>query len=148
MDNSVRILERRISPILCLIVSQPEAAVRAARSPGQTLLEEFHITLSRLDDAGLTLENLVSVPAPPEKVFLSQDIKIVDTGTKRSCYVELDHASQEIMKSYVRSCEVAFGLPLLDEDRVFHVTLSNAGQGLVRQSVGDVWKYPYEFSHC
>lgn len=118
--------------------------MRAACSPRQTLLAEFHITLSRLDDAGLTLENLASLPAPPEKVFLSQDIKIVDTGAKRSYYVELDPVSQETMKSYVRSCEAATGLSLLDEDRVFHVTLSNAGQGLVRQSVGDVWKYPFQ----
>lgn len=141
MDLSVKILECRTSPILCLCVSPPAAIARVADIPGQTAVKEFHITLSRLDDLGLSLDGCVELPAPPERVWLSRDIKIVDTGLKRSCYVELDSASQDLLRAYLRRCEAVLGIHLLDEARIFHVTLGNAGGGGVRESVGAVWEH-------
>jgi hypothetical protein len=46
------------------------------------------------------------------------------------------------LREYLAACERILGLSLDQDRRVFHVTLSNAGDGAVRASVGAVWDYP------
>jgi len=129
-------------PILMLKVSRPAAVDRALQIAGQTEVETFHVTLARLDNLALQLGSNVRLPAPPSALRLSGDIRLVDTGIKRSCYVEVDGQGQEQLRSYIASCELALGVSLGCESRVFHVTLTNAGGGGVRSSVGAVWEYP------
>lgn len=109
--------------------------------PGQSTVEEFHVTLARLDDLGVMLDPHIVLPVAPATLALRDEVRVVATPTKRACYVEVDDASQALLREYVQACEAVTGLPLLDPARIFHVTLSNAGQGQVRASVGAVWEH-------
>lgn len=81
------------------------------------------------------LEGLV-MPAPPPALGLKDAVWLVRSDSKEAWYVEVDEAVQIVLKDYVRACGAVMGVDLLDDARVFHVTLSNAGGGDVRASVG------------
>lgn len=130
------------TPILSLRVTRPAATDIALALPGQSELEAFHVTLARLDDLGLALGADLALPKPPVELRLKDEVCLVDTGTKRACYVEVDEEGQVLLREYVAACELVLGISLGQDKRVFHVTLSNAGGGGVRASVGAVWDYP------
>jgi hypothetical protein len=142
MTQSINVLSLKAQPILQLLVSRPAAADQAAMLPGQTIVEGFHVTLARLDDLGITLQTLPELPPPPQALVLCDELRVVDTGVKRACYVELAAESQLVLRDFVRQCEELLNIRIFDPQRVFHVTLSNAGNGDYRASVGDVWAFP------
>lgn len=138
--HELEVLALETFPILQLKVSAPAGLGRVLRVQGQVLVESFHVTLARPDKNGHTMAvGIAELPAPPKKLRLCQDIRFVRTAEKQSCFVELDATSQEELRAYVRRCEAISGLALYEAERVFHVTLSNAGGGLVQASVGAVW---------
>lgn len=139
--NAVQVLSLKTSPILQLLVSRPHGVERALNIEGQSEVESFHLTLARLDDAGIVLPSDLQFPPPPESIDLLDDVCFVDSGAKRSCYCEVSPASRVALRDYIKRWEVA-GVSLTDDDRVFHVTVSNAGGGAVRASVGAVWEHP------
>ena len=141
MNNRIDVLDIKTFPILKLLVSRPAATARAAGLPGQTEVESFHITLARLDDLGLTLPKDLHLPPVPTALTLKSEVRLVQSGAKQSCYVEVDEAGQQELARYVQACEAILGLKLHQDERVFHVTLSNAGAGSVRASIGDVWDF-------
>lgn len=142
MNHIVNILGVQAAPILCLQVAAPAQLAKALAVPGQSAVHSFHITLARLDDLGLVVPANLSLPAPPSAVGLKDEVRMVATGEKRACYVEIDDAGQQLLREYVARCGELLGASLGQNSRVFHVTLSNAGGGEVRASVGCVWDYP------
>lgn len=141
MTNTIAVSGLDTTPILLLRVSRPAATDKALTVFGQSPVESFHVTLARLDDLGLTLGIGEALPEPPAELRLKDEVRIVDTGYKRACYVEVDDAGQVLLREYVAACERVLGASLGQEHRVFHVTLSNEGGGCVRASVGAVWEY-------
>lgn len=129
--------------ILQLKVSLPETLfIKAESVPGQTRLTSTHITLARLDDAGVTLAESTELPVPPFSLSVESDVFLVDSGTKRSCFVFISSEQQELLSTYTQQCLKQLGISsITDEHRVFHVTLSNAGAGELRSSIGAVWEF-------
>ena len=142
MPQTISILGLEVSPIICLQVSAPAALTKALTVPGQTAVHSFHITLARLDDLGLAIPPGVRLPAPPATVVLKDAVRMITTADKQACYVEVDDDGQRMLREYVAGCGKILGVSLGEAHRVFHVTLSNAGAGAVRASVGSVWDYP------
>ena len=138
----IDVLGIRIAPIFQLLVSRPTAVDQALIVQGQVVVKGFHVTLARPDQMGLVLGENLALPKPPHILLLSDTVRLVDSGAKQSCYIEVDDLHQNDLRLYVRACEAVFGITLLNEARIFHVTVSNAGQGHPRLSVGEVWGYP------
>lgn len=141
MNSTIRVLQLSTDPILKLTVSRPDLTDLACALPEQSPVESFHVTLARLDDLDVVLKPGVTLPPPPPALRLKDEIRMVRTETKASCYVEVDAISQDELQAYVRACEALVGRPLFDENRIFHVTLSNADGGKVRGSIGNVWEH-------
>lgn len=142
MPSTVIVTAVKSYPILQLLVTKPIGAEQACAHPGQSPVASYHVTLARLDDLGLILANAPALPEPPRVLALLPEVRLVRTQTKTSCFMEVDAAGQRELQTYVRKCGAALGFDLLDDSRVFHVTLSNAGKGDVRESVGAIWNYP------
>ena len=141
MQETVTVLSVKSNPILMLLVSPPAALARARAVPGQATVERFHITLARLDDQGTELPEFFTLPAPPKLITLSDEVRLVDSGKKQACYVEVSAASKQELLEYVKGCEAALGLSFAEPKRVFHVTLTNAGAGDIRASIGAPWEF-------
>lgn len=142
MTTTIAVTGLETAPILFLRVSRPAATDIALALSGQSEVQAFHVTLARLDDLGLDMGADIVLPNPPSELRLKDEVRLVDTGSKRACYVEVDEDGQVLLREYVAACERVMGLSLGQNKRVFHVTLSNAGGGEVRASVGAVWDYP------
>ena len=101
------------------------------------------MTLVRLDDLGVTVSP-TDLPAPPQDIALVPQTYLVDTGPKRSCYLIATPDMQATLREYTLRCAEMLGLApsAVDPNRVYHVTVSNAGEGEVRASVGSPWEYP------
>lgn len=141
MTESLLILDVLSAPIIQFRVNAPKCLGVALRIPGQTAVESFHITLARPDDLGISTSAHAALPSPPIGIGLKSEVQMVRTAEKTSCYVEVDEPGQRLLAAYVRVCEEVLGCQLLDKNRVFHVTLSNAGGGAARASVGAVWEH-------
>ena len=128
--------------IIQLRVRLPELRINV---PDQAPVLAHHITLVRLDDLGLDGNGAAPLPPPPPAVELDGVVRLVDTGLKRSCYINCSEEWQAELVDYVRLCLRARGLPetALDPRRVFHVTLTNAGGGDPRASVGAPWEFDH-----
>jgi hypothetical protein len=111
---------------------------------GQSPVKTQHVTLVRLDELGYTISQR-PLPPPPPKLCFIPEIRVVDTGEKRACYAVCAPADQATLAAYTSACLEALGLPesALNPEREFFVTLSNAGRGDYRASVGAPWNYPY-----
>lgn len=132
-----------VQGILQLQVSVPkEAVARAQTVQGQALVETLHITLVRLDDLGVTVSSS-DLPAPPQHIDLVPETYVVDTGAKRACYLVATDEAQAMLREYTLHCAAMLGLDAsaVDPNRVYHVTVSNAGGGQVRASVGAPWEF-------
>jgi hypothetical protein len=144
-SNKVRVIAAVVDGILKLSVSRPAHTDKALSLKGQSELEHFHVTLARLDDLGLTVVGDVQLPEAPALLELEDEVYAVRNGEKLSCYAVFDAKTQQQLKAYVKACEISLGLTnLLDPNRLFHVTVSNAGGGEVRASVGAVWEFTSE----
>jgi hypothetical protein len=142
MRNDIEVMGLETHPILKLAVARPMLADVAAGVEGQTEIEMFHITLARLDDMGISaLPHADRLPQPPGLLHLKNEVQLVDSGQKRSCFVELTDEDQSRMKDYLLECEAITGVKLVDPNRVFHLTLSNAQGGAPRGSIGAVWEF-------
>lgn len=134
------------SGILQLRVGAPkDACDRALQVAGQHLVSSHHITLVRLDDLGRQAQSETGrFPEPPSVVDFMPEIFYVDTGVKQACYLVASDEMQRILRQYALECAdfLGIGRDAVDEKRVYHVTLSNAGGGDVRASVGAPWEYP------
>lgn len=131
------------SNILQLHVSIPtEAYSRVLELSDQSLVQSLHITLVRLDDLGVQARD-VELPMPPKTIDLLDDIFIVDTGVKQACYLVATPEMQDVLRSYALECADKLGLShdAVEAARVYHVTVSNAGGGDVRSSVGSPWEF-------
>lgn len=128
--------------IVQLKVGRPARADVVAAATNQTAVSSFHITLVRLDDLGIDLpENLV-LPVPPSQLMLEPTVYQVSCSKgKNSCYQRVNAEGQEQLRAYVKSLEELTGLKLQQDDRVYHVTLTNSGGGDLRASVGNVWLF-------
>jgi hypothetical protein len=144
MKQSISVQACVAGNILQLKVGVSEALFLKAESvPGQTRLTSTHITLARLDDAGLTLAESIELPLPTFSLSVESDVFLVDSGSKRSCFVVVSPDQQEQLAAYSMQCLQQLGIaPITDTHRVFHVTLSNAGAGEPRSSIGAVWEFP------
>jgi hypothetical protein len=132
------------SGILQLHVIVPkEACNRVLQVAGQHLVSSHHITLVRLDDLGLQPQ-ACRFPDPPAVIDFLPEVFYVDTGIKQACYLIATDEMQGILQRYALDCAefLEIGRDAVDEKRVYHVTLSNAGGGDVRASVGAPWEYP------
>lgn len=144
-SNEVRVIAVVLDGILKLSVSRPAHTDKALTLKGQSELEHFHVTLARLDDLRLTVAGEVKLPGAPALLGLEDEVYSVRNGEKLSCYAVFDAKAQQLLKAYVKACEISLGLTnLLDSNRLFHVTVSNAGGGEVRASVGAVWEFTSE----
>lgn len=124
--------------ILKLLVTRPTHLGHPM--DGQVEVQEFHITLVRLDELGVDIDAKL-LPKLPQQLGLENQLLFVDSGTKQSCFFNLLPEDQAFLKLWLRKVEFIMERPLIDLKRVFHVTVSNAGQGEVRQSVGSPWEY-------
>jgi hypothetical protein len=134
------------SNILQLRVSIPEENYsRVLGLSDQSLVQSLHVTLVRLDDLGVQAR-VVELPKPPETIDLLDDIFVVDTGVKRACYLVATPEMQDVLRSYALRCAEKLGLSndAVEAARVYHVTVSNAGGGEVRASVGSPWEFKSE----
>lgn len=137
-----------VEGILQLHLSVPADALSIAVSlDGQVALAKHHMTLVRLDDLGVAAPS-AELPAPPAYIDLLPDTYLVDTGVKRACYLVATDAAQHQLREYTLECAAKLGLPAsaVDPQRVYHVTLSNAGGGDVRASVGAPWEFPVQLA--
>jgi hypothetical protein len=134
------------SNILQLRVSLPAEACSSVFDLGdQSLIQSLHITLVRLDDLGVQARE-VELPKPPQAIDLRDDIFLVDTGAKRACYLVATPDMQDVLRCYALECARRLGLgdDAVEAGRVYHVTISNAGGGDVRASVGSPWEFKSE----
>jgi hypothetical protein len=134
-----------VEGILQLRVKVPPAALEPALAlADQTAVAVPHMTLVRLDDLGLTV-GAAKLPAPPRTIDLKPGLQLVDTGAKRSCFLVATAQMQRELRGYTLRCVEALGLEAsaVHPKRVFHVTVSNAGGGDVRASVGSPWEFPW-----
>jgi hypothetical protein len=139
---SIRVHGVIVDGILKLVVSRPPQADAALGVPGQTALSDFHVTLIRFDDHAVICPPDHSWPAPPPDLQLLLPLLFVNDGAKQSCYVQIDPPGQVLLHTYTQACAAAIGRPeSYDTARVFHVSVSNAGGGLPRESVGPVWDF-------
>lgn len=132
-----------VDGILQLRLSVEDGVIAPALTvAGQSRVTTLHLTLVRLDDLGLTLAK-GNVPAPPTVVDLAPELYFVDTGAKQACYLVATPAMQLELLDYAMRCAESLGLPpsVVDPARVFHVTVSNAGEGEARASVGAPWEF-------
>lgn len=144
MKASVRAIV--LENILQLAIDVPAAAFDVCRKlPGHRPVASTHVTLVRLDDLGIT-PKLADLPAPPDELEFALETRLVDTGMKQATYRVCSPASQEALTRYTLACLDALGLPhtALDPARLFHVTLTNLGQGDVRASVGSPWEFGHQ----
>lgn len=140
MDNNLPYLS--VFPILKLNITLPDYIAACIRIDGQVMVQQPHITLARFDDLGIQPDiDLSTFPQPPEEIFIKHEVKLVINGQKASCYVEVTDKTQQALTEYVKKCEEHLGLSFLDPNRIFHATITNAGEGHPRSSVGDVWEY-------
>ena len=135
-----------VDSILQLRLSVEDAVIAPALAvTGQSRVNTLHLTLVRLDDLGLTGLPVATadVPAPPAAIELAPEIYFVDTGAKQACYLVATPEMQLELCVYAMRCVESLGLPpsIVDPERVFHVTVSNAGAGQVRASVGAPWEF-------
>jgi len=102
-----------------------------------------HMTLVRLDELGTTVTP-AELPPPPQHIDLEPDTFLVATGLKIACYFIATAEMQVKLREYALKCAAVLGLDpsAVDPKRVYHVTVSNAGYGQVRASVGAPWEYP------
>lgn len=129
--------------LLLCVTMQEDAFAKALAIPGQTVIQEQHLTLVRLDDLGVCVPENVALPAPPKAIDMDEQVYMVDTGAKQSCYLVATRRMQEILQAYTVQCLSALGVGAgaLDAKRIFHVTVSNGGGGEVRASVGAPWEF-------
>jgi hypothetical protein len=135
-----------VEGILQLHLSVPADALATAISlDGQVAVAKHHMTLVRLDDLGVSVSS-ADLPAPPAHIDLLPDTYLVDTVAKRACYLVATDAAQQMLREYTLECAARLGLSasVVDSRRVYHVTLSNAGGGDVRASVGAPWEFPVQ----
>lgn len=139
-----RMIDVDAGNILKLRVAVPKQLTDIALEvSGQSEVSVHHVTLVRLDDLGINPAK-VQLPAPPSVLELEESVWLVDSGAKQACVVNATAETQRCLKDYTLACLAALGLSqdCLDASRVFHVTLTNAGGGEVRASIGEPWKYP------
>ena len=140
MSNFVYVVEVKTQPIFQLVVTRPRIADKVSQSPDQTEIQSFHITLARLDDYGQEMPDAHLLPTPPATIELDDQLWLVDSGEKKSIYVRVTEHEQRRLQRYVEACSLG-AESLLDPNREFHITVSNAGDGGLRSSVGSVWDY-------
>lgn len=133
-----------VEGILQLHLPVPAAALTKALSlDGQVAISKQHMTLVRLDDLGVSVSP-ADLPVPPAVVDLVPETYLVDTGVKRACYFVATETMQDVLREYTLQCAAQLGLSesAVDPRRIYHVTVSNAGGGDVRASVGAPWEFP------
>jgi len=132
-----------VQGILQLQLSVPGSALaKALALEDQAAVAKLHMTLVRLDDLGVTVSRS-DLPVPPAYIDLEPETYLVDTGAKRACYLVATEAMQHRLREYTLQCAHILGLDpsAVDPKRVYHVTVSNAGGGNVRASVGAPWEF-------
>jgi len=133
-----------VDGILQLKLRVPDEALeKALTARHQSAVVAPHMTLVRLDELGTSLTP-AELPPPPQHIDLAPDTYLVETGLKIACYLVATAEMQVKLREYALRCAALLGLDpsAVDPKRVYHVTVSNAGYGQVRASVGAPWEYP------